>query len=172
MNNKKTAWEQLSASWKKIAAVIAAITTIVALICSILPWEVEKVAAVGLLAGSMILFVGWAIDKQQEYVDAIMSSHIRESDKKTDALREDILSLQKIAEATRLDTLRIQLFQYIQYQPDNVDTILKIAEAYFGRNGDWIAQTEFLKWSKAHNVEVPPSIMSANKGDDKNFTNS
>lgn len=168
MNKRKTAWEQLSASWKRIAAVIAAVSTIVALICSVMPWEADKVTAVGILGGVLILFIGWAIDRQQEYVDEIMESHTREADKKSEELHDGIVALQKVADATRLDTLRIQLFQYMQYQPDNVDTILRFAETYFcGKGGNWVMEAEFLKWSKKQGIEVPPDILAAIRNSNK-----
>ena len=172
MSKRKTAWEQLSASWKRIAAVIAAVSTVVALVCSVMPWEADKVTAVGMLGGLLILFIGWAIDRQQEYVDEIMESHIKEADKKTKELQDGIVALQKVADATRLDTLRIQLFQYMQYQPDNVDTILKIAETYFcGKGGNWVMETEFLKWSKRRGIDVPSDILAAIRSSDKNYIN-
>ena len=162
MGNKKTAWEQLASSWKRIAAVIAAVTTITAIICNIFPWEASKVTATGVAIGGAILFMGWAIDKQQEYTDSKLSSHIQEYNIKISSLGDSISELKGIAEDTRKDTLRIQLIQYIQYQPDSVDTILKLAESYFcDLRGDWVMTVEFMKWADAHGVKVPFAITKA-----------
>lgn len=162
MVNNKTAWETLASSWKRIAAVIAAVATITALICNIFPWEAGKVTATGIAIGGLVLFIGWAIDKQQEYTDSMLESHIKEYSCKMASLTDSISELKRIAEDTRKDTLRIQLSQYIQYQPDNVETILKVAETYFcGLKGDWVMTAEFMGWADAHGVKVPFAITKA-----------
>lgn len=162
MRKKKTAWEQLSSSWKRVAAVIGAVVTVSALVCSIFPWEASKVTATGAAIGSVILFMGWAIDKQQEYTDSKLTSHVQEYNSKISSLVDSISELKDIAEDTRKDTLRIQLTQYIQYQPDNIETILKVAEPYFcDLKGDWVMTAEFMKWADAHDVQVPIKITRA-----------
>lgn len=63
---------------------------------------------------------------------------------------------------TRKDTLRIQLLMILEHQPDNIDTILKLAESYFVElHGDWYMTSEFNKWAKAHDIEVPNHIYKA-----------
>ena len=49
----------------------------------------------------------------------------------------------------------------MQNQPENTDSILKLAETYFVKlHGDWYMSSEFKKWAKAHDVEVPEIIFS------------
>jgi hypothetical protein len=50
----------------------------------------------------------------------------------------------------------------LSQQPDNVDTIFKLAEAYFvGLQGDWYMTNEFVKWAKNHNIVIPPNIFKS-----------
>lgn len=68
-------------------------------------------------------------------------------------IREHILETHK-------DTIRIQLEQQIQHKPDNVDTILKLAEKYFCEmNGDWYMTNEFVNWAEAHGID-PKLVLS------------
>lgn len=59
----------------------------------------------------------------------------------------------------RLDTTRTQLLMLMEHQPDNHDTILKIAHKYFVElHGNWWMASEFAGWAKAQKVDVPPQI--------------
>ena len=50
----------------------------------------------------------------------------------------------------------------MSHQPNNVDTILKLAEQYFVKlRGDWYMTNEFGKWAKEHDVTIPTNIIKA-----------
>lgn len=57
----------------------------------------------------------------------------------------------------RLDTLRVQLMILMEHQPENHDTILKVAETYFlpPMNGNWVMKDLFLEWADREKVKVP-----------------
>ena len=72
--------------------------------------------------------------------------------------------IKKLSIETRLDGLRTLLTMYINSQPENHDTILKIAEKYFMEfDGDWVMTDEFLKWADSETengrpVHVPAAL--------------
>lgn len=45
-----------------------------------------------------------------------------------------------------MNDLRTQLIVLIKLSPNEHSEILKVAEAYFGRNGDWICTPMFNNW--------------------------
>ena len=55
---------------------------------------------------------------------------------------------------------------YIHDQPENHDTILKIAERYFLEfGGDWVMTDEFLRWAdseteEGRKVHIPSNLLS------------
>lgn len=64
----------------------------------------------------------------------------------------------------RGDTVRLQLSNLIHREPENVDTILRVAQFYFcdlGKN--WWMASEFKKWARVHDVEIPGDIWSVLK---------
>jgi hypothetical protein len=69
-----------------------------------------------------------------------------DSNKKIDILAENVEKVLKISKETRQDTIRIQLLMIMEHQPDNIDTIVKLAEKYFIElKGDWYMTNEFNK---------------------------
>jgi hypothetical protein len=50
----------------------------------------------------------------------------------------------------------------MEHHPENVDTILKLAELYFIKlHGDWYMTNVFNKWAKEHDIVVPAHIYEA-----------
>lgn len=163
MKDKKegTAWEALSSTWKKIAAVIAAVGVLSKFVVDLFNVDIKYVLPVFSFIGLLILLEAWYVDKQAEHEHKELQEHISEANKMISEMTEGIKSLNDITLETRRDTLRIQLSMYMQSQPDNVDTILKLAETYFIKlKGNWYMASEFAKWAKAHNIEIPPQIFS------------
>lgn len=65
------------------------------------------------------------------------------------SLKEDIREIQR-------DCKRQQLLTVMYHNPTNVDTILEIARVYFLElGGNWYVESEFQKWAKAQNVDLP-----------------
>ena len=92
-----------------------------------------------------------------------------DTERRIDLFREDVKILLDNTKETRKDTLRIQLLMILEQQPENIDTILKLAETYFVElHGDWYMTSEFNKWAKAHNIVVPQYIYEAIDTNHKN----
>lgn len=53
------------------------------------------------------------------------------------------------------DTCRLQLLHMFEHQPDNIDTILSLADHYFNDlGGNWYMSAELSRWAKEHNVDT------------------
>ena len=53
------------------------------------------------------------------------------------------------------DTVRLQLINMINTDPDNVETILTIAKKYFLElKGDWYATSIFQNWANERNIDI------------------
>ncbi len=103
--------------------------------------------------GIILLIISFYVDKQTEYTHQEIlkyESKAREdftkamkvareqtlelkedSDKRIASFREAVDELIDTTRETRRDTLRIQLLMILAHQPDNIDTILKLAQTYF-----------------------------------------
>lgn len=69
-----------------------------------------------------------------------------------DAIHSNTQELEKV----RMDTLRVQLMQYIQGEPSAHDTILKLGYTYFVEyKGDWVMTNKFKEWAAAEGVAIP-----------------
>lgn len=157
--NKQLAWNDLALNWKKLTAVIAGVGIITNFVCDIFNWPRDKVMPIFALMGVMIIILAWYVDRQAKYQREELKQHKQESDKIIREVNETLKGLQKVTSDTRKDTLRIQLSMYIRNQPENIDTILKLAEVYFVElAGDWYMTSEFMKWAKAHDVILPLNI--------------
>jgi ATP-dependent exoDNAse (exonuclease V) alpha subunit len=55
----------------------------------------------------------------------------QDSNAKVDQLNQTVDKILELSKETRKDNVRIQLLMIMNHQPDNIDTILKIAEKYF-----------------------------------------
>ena len=69
-----------------------------------------------------------------------------------DAIHNNTQELEKV----RMDTLRVQLMQYIQGDPSAHDTILKLGYTYFVEyKGDWVMTNKFKEWAASEGVQIP-----------------
>ncbi len=184
MKKPKSVWNDISKIWGRIAGVIAAVSVIATTIVKVFNAPPELTYSVFISLGLVLLIVSFYVDKQSEYMRQEMLAYEQKARKDfkeiierqkvmSDEYREDTErriqyftdSVDKIAEMTqetRRDTLRIQLLMMIGQNPENVDTILKIAETYFVTwQGDWYMTSEFNKWAKARDVSIPTHIDKA-----------
>lgn len=143
-------WKKIASGWKRLLSVITLVTALSAITVTITGWEIPKVTACYVLAGLVILFAGWMLDdhvKEFNETNKKNETRFNHFDEVLHEIREHILETHK-------DTIRIQLQQQIQHKPDNVDTILKLAEKYFCEmNGDWYMTNEFVNWAEAHGID-------------------
>ena len=163
MKNTKSVWDDISFAWKRIAAVIAAVGVLSAFLINTFDFHSGKTILIASTAGFVVLLTSFYVDKQTKYIEEnfnnTMSNHEIDANKSMNALSKIVEDLKGISLDTRKDTLRIQLMLLIQNQPENIDSILKLAETYFVKlHGDWYMTSEFKRWAKAHNIEVPDTM--------------
>ena len=104
----------------------------------------------------------YLIYKSEQSAHKELQEHIKESNILQEQLRECMVDNKQQLLDIRKDTLRIQLSQYMKDQPENVDTILKLAEMYFVQlKGDWYMTSEFSKWADSQGIKVPSIIQKS-----------
>lgn len=180
----KSVWTDISKTWGRIAAVIAAVGVSATFVTKVFNTSTELTYSVFAALGIMLLIISFYVDKTANYLhneiiayeqqarkDFIKAIHedrdrmtkIKEdTNEKIQNLTNNIDKILAVTNETRKDTVRIQLLMVLSHQPDNVDTIFKLAEAYFvGLQGDWYMTNEFVKWAKNHNVVIPPNIFNS-----------
>lgn len=180
----KSVWTDISKTWGRIAAVIAAVGVTATFVTKVFNTSTELTYSVFAALGIMLLIISFYVDKTANYLhneiiayeqqarkDFIKAIHEdrdqmtkikEESNEKIQNLYENINKILRVSEDTRKDTVRIQLLMVLSHQPENVDTIFKLAETYFvGLQGDWYMTNEFIKWAKDHNVVIPPNIFNS-----------
>ena len=172
MEKEKSAWDDISKVWKRIAAVVAAMGVITTFFVNVFGSPLDKTVTITSCLGVVILLISFYVDKQTKYIreeikdnrkvsDDKLSEHISESNKIIQTFGDTLKEMKKTGEDTRKDTLRIQLIMVIRDDPTNKDTILKLAQAYFVElKGDWYMTDMFLNWAKEHDVIVPDVIFA------------
>lgn len=117
-------------------------TTIIIAIITVVPTSITAIIGVANYISS---------HKNKKVVDTINS--------KISPITARLKAAEKQLGQVSLDTTRIQMMDEIHRHPDNIDTILKIAERYFvDQKGNWVATSEFIKWAKNNGVAVPTNI--------------
>ncbi len=106
-----------------------------------LPDSVKKVSAFVSALVVIITSIGsalsWFESKMTEHLDARLSS--------VEATVNDI----------RQDTIRLQLDNLINNDPDNIESVLTVARTYFiDMKGDWYMTEKFKRWGGEHNVDL------------------
>ena len=186
-NKIKSVWNDIAKTWGRIAGVLAAVGLVATAVVKIFNAPPELTYSLFAALGLILLIISFYVDKQTEYTyqeivayehkaRADFTKNIKEtkqqmldmkedSNKKIDTLTKNVEKVLKISKETRQDTIRIQLLMIMEHQPDNIDTIIKLAEKYFIElKGDWYMTNEFNKWEKAHDVIVPANIYKAIDG--------
>lgn len=180
----KSVWTDISKTWGRIAAVIVAVGVSATFVTKVFNTSTELTYSVFAALGVMLLIISFYVDKTANYLhneiiayeqqarkDFIKAIHEdrdqmtkikEESNGKIQDLTENINKILSVSEDTRKDTVRIQLLMVLSHQPENVDTIFKLAETYFvGLQGDWYMTNEFVKWANERNIIIPPNIFKS-----------
>lgn len=171
-NKKKSVWDDIARVWKRVAAVIAAMGALTTFFVNVFGTPLDKTTTIAGILGLTILLISFYVDKQTNYIreeieeskkdeESKLLKHTEESNRIISDISSSLDDLKKLSLDTRKDTLRIQLLMVMKDQPENKDTILKLAETYFVKlKGDWYMTSEFRKWAKSQNVELPESIFN------------
>ena len=145
-----------------IAGAIGFDATVTGLLVTVFGVDPVKMTIATTATTIVALAIIWLIYRSEKRVKSELQKHIQESNDLKKELKECMVDNRKMMLDIRKDTLRIQLSRYIEGQPENIDTIIKIAEEYFcNMKGDWYMTSEFRKWAKAHDIEVPQIITTA-----------
>lgn len=137
----------------------AAVTT---LLVNIFNVDAVKTTIATTATTIVALALVWLIHKSEENSRKELQKHIKESNDLREEIKECMTTNKQQLLDIRKDTLRIQLSQYIKDQPNNIDTILKLAETYFIQlEGDWYMTSEFSKWAEKNDID--PKIVVAYK---------
>lgn len=175
-NKENSVLNDINKTTTGISGVIAFVSLFSSSIAPYLKLDPLLVSGVGLLMAVLVLFVGWLISKSEKRQSADLAVNKQEVDDKIDKLQTSIDYLCDITEQNRLDTLRNTLIVYINDQPENHDTILRVAQRYFVEmGGNWIMTDEFYKWveseSKLGREVRIPSDLACKVKDEYNKTN-
>lgn len=183
-NKPKSVWTDISKTWGRIAAVLAAVGGAATFVTKVFNTSPELTYSVFAALGLMLLIISFYVDKQtlylheeiilyeqrarKDFYDAIqkdrqeMANIKKESNERAEKLDTTIDKVLAVTEETRKDTVRIQLLMILSHQPENTDTILKLAEKYFiDLDGDWYMTNVFGKWAKEHDITIPVNILQA-----------
>lgn len=168
MKEEKTVLDDIKDTKGYILGITGFAAAVTAFFVNAFGWDPAKTTAATAGIGVAVLFFGFLILRSERRHAKALQRHVVESNKIVGELRDYLGELKGLAVETRKDTLRIQLASYIKDQPDNVDTILKLAEEYFVKlHGDWYMTSEFNKWAKEHQITVPSVINSTIIENDK-----
>lgn len=166
MNEKQTVFEDLKDCKGYILGVIAFATAVGTFMVEIMGFDKEpSISGVACVTVCM-LFIGFLINRSEKRQRMALEAQKRESDQRAEKLDKSLKELKDLTIENRLDGLRTLLTMYMNTQPENHDTILKIAQKYFIEyHGDWVMTDEFLKWAENENaqgrkVHVPANLLS------------
>lgn len=119
----------------------------------------------GILAGILayIKFFAERKDKRErEDLDLVLEEHLAPLRTDIAGIKSENVVFGRTLREVQLDTTRTQLLMFMQHQPRNYDTILKIAHRYFvDLQGNWYMAVEFQKWATEQGIEVPLAISQA-----------
>lgn len=183
-NKPKSVWTDISKTWGRIAAVLAAVGGVATFVTKVFNTSPELTYSVFAALGIMLLIISFYVDKQtlylheeiilyeqrarKDFFEAIqkdrqeMANIKKESNERAEKLDTTMDKVLAVTEETRKDTVRIQLLMILSHQPENTDTILKLAEKYFiDLDGDWYMTNVFGKWAKEHDITIPVNILQA-----------
>lgn len=75
--------------------------------------------------------------------------------KMTEKIDKRLYNIETVMDDVRQDTVRLQLLQLMESDPNNIESILTVAHQYFiEMNGDWYMTEKFKKWGEEHDVDL------------------
>ena len=89
-----------------------------------------------------------------------LQDHIEDANTLVGELKSGMDEIKTMVRDTGKSTLRLEISQEIDRNPQNHDTILKMGEKYFCEmDGDWYMTNRFLDWVEKEKIHLPPSLM-------------
>lgn len=165
MEKKQTIFDDIKEIKGYILGVIAFATAVAAFLTQIVKFPMDVTLAGVTFISVYMVFVGFLINKSEQRQTIALKKQDEKSAARVESFKESVNEIKNLAIETRLDNLRTLLTLYMHDQPENHDTILKIAEKYFIEfHGDWVMTDEFLKWAEnesqaGRKVYIPASLL-------------
>lgn len=163
MENKNST-EDLKTLRNYVLGVVGFATTVSTLLIQVLHFKPEPTIACTVAFACMMLLIVYLIGRAEKRSQTMLQSHIDESnmvidgfDKRLDSIDNVLLDIQK-------STLRTEMSNEMARHPENHDTILKMAEKYFGKKeegglqANWYMSSKFLDWAEKEKVKLPSSL--------------
>lgn len=169
MEKKQTIFDDIKEIKGYILGVIAFATAVAVFLTQIAKFPMDVTLAGVTFSSVYMVFVGFLINKSEQRQTIALKKQDEKSVERVEAFRSAVEEIKNLAIETRLDNLRTLLTLYIHDQPENHDTILKIAERYFLEfGGDWVMTDEFLRWAdseteEGRKVHIPSNLLSTIK---------
>ena len=89
-----------------------------------------------------------------------LEDHIEDANTLVGELKSGMDEIKNMIRDTGKSTLRLEISQEIDRNPQNHDTILKMGEKYFCEmDGDLYMTNRFLDWVEKEKIHLPPSLM-------------
>ena len=166
MDEKQTVFDDLKDCKGYILGVITFATAVGTFMVEVMGFRKEpSILGVTCVAVCM-LFIGFLINRSEKRQGRALEAQKIESKQRAEKIDKCLKELKDLTIENRLDGLRTLLTMYMNTQPENHDTILKIAQKYFVEyQGDWVMTDEFLKWAENENargrkVHVPAGLLA------------
>lgn len=154
--------DDIKESRNYILGVIAFATAVSTFLIQVFDFKAEPTITVVSGFAVLILYVGFLINGSERRQKHALEAHESRFKPILDKYDETLHDLKEMALEAKRDALRTQLTQYLQNDPNNEDTIVKIAREYFCKYyGDWYMTMEMNKWGKKHNFKLPEDILLA-----------
>ncbi len=166
MNKKQTVFDDIKDCKGYILGVIGFATAVSAFMVEVMGFRKEPTLLGVTCVAICMLFIGMLINRSEKRQMNALEAQKEVSNQRAKKLGESLDEIKRLSIETRLDGLRTLLTMYINSQPENHDTILKIAEKYFmDFGGDWVMTDEFLKWADKETeagrpVHVPATLLN------------
>ena len=148
-----------------ILGVVAFATAISAFLTTVLGLAPEPTLISVAGGATVLLYIGWLIQKSEQRQSDALKAHEDFSLKKTEEIAKSLETIKEITIENQRASIRIEMNDTITRTPDNHDTILRYAERYFGElDGDWVETDLFMSWVDSENnagrkVHANPELM-------------
>lgn len=147
-----------------VLGVIGFASTVATFLIQVFHFRTEPTVAAVLGFSLLMLLVVFLINRTENRMTVIVKDHIDENNQIFNSFTERLNSIDDNLLEIKKSNIRIELYDEMRFNPENIDTILKIAEKYFpsrekgGLGGDWYMTNKFLDWAEKKNVKLPPSL--------------
>ena len=159
-------WDDIKSIKGYLAGVVAFATAIGAFLVTTLhlPSDVTILTVAGLAVAMGV--IGFLVARSENRQSTALREHEHASQEQVEALKSTLTTLADITLENQRSSLRTEMNMAIHFNPDNHDTIIKMAQRYFGElQGDWVETDLFLAWvdeeeKAGRPVHVPPQLLT------------